>query len=66
MSDQIELEELRELVKLLTIQEMSDNENLFYPTHIDSCRSRDLERMGQITEKYRPTPHISTEDYHGE
>ena len=54
--------ELRELVRLLTIQEMSDSGCIFYPTSVSSCRCLDLERIGQITEKYRPKPHISTED----
>lgn len=62
MSDQIELEELRELVNLITIQEMSDSGRIFYPTSIDSCRCMDLEKIGQILEKYRSTPHMSTED----
>ncbi len=62
MNDQIELEELRELVNLITKQEMSDNGNLFYPTNVGSCRCMDLERIGEITEKYRKTPHITTEE----
>lgn len=59
--DTQELEDLRELVRLLTIQEMSDSGRVFYPTSITSCRCMDLERIGQITEKYRPKPHITTE-----
>lgn len=59
-----ENDELLELVKLLTVQEMSDSGTLWYPNGITSCRVMDGERMGEITEKYRPTPHISTEDYH--
>ena len=46
--------ELRELVRLLTIQEMSDSVRLFYPTSISSCRCMDLEKIGQICEKYKP------------
>lgn len=60
---QDEVKDFHELVNLITKQEMSDNGNLFYPTHIDSCRCMDLERIGQITEKYRKTPHLSTFDY---
>jgi hypothetical protein len=63
MSDQTELEDLRELVNLITKQEVSDSGKLFYPTSIDSCRCMDLDRIGQITEKYRKTPHLSTFDY---
>ena len=59
-----ELLELRELVRLLTVQEISDSGRIFYPTSVSSCRGRALERIGQITEKYRPKPHITTEDYH--
>ena len=55
--------ELRELVRLLTIQEMSDSGRLFYPTIIKSCRCMDLEKIGQITEKYRPKPHIKQGEY---
>jgi hypothetical protein len=54
--------ELRELVRLITIQEMSDSGRIFYPTNVGSCRCMDLERIGQITEKYRPTPHINQEE----
>ncbi len=50
--------ELRELVNLITIQEESDSGRIFYPNGITSCRAMDGERMGQITEKYRKTPHI--------
>ena len=59
-SEELEREnnELRELVRLLTIQEMSDSGRLFYPTSISSCRCMDLEKIGEITEKYRKTPHI--------
>jgi hypothetical protein len=60
--DKIELGELRELVNLITKQEMSDSGRIFYPTSIDSCRCLDLERIGKITEKYRETPHINQED----
>ena len=60
--DKVELEELRELVKLITIQEEFDSGRLFYPNGITSCRAMDGERMGQITEKYRKTPHINQED----
>jgi hypothetical protein len=63
---QDENKDFRELVRLLTIQEMSDSGRIFYPNGFTSCRAMDGERMGQITEKYRPTPHISTEEYHGE
>ena len=63
MSDKLELDELRELVKLLTIQEESDNGYLFYPTNIESCRCMDSERIGQILEKYRPTKHINQNEY---
>ena len=56
--------ELRELVNLITKQEMDDDGRLFYTSSIGSVRCRDLERMGEITEKYRKTPHITTEDYH--
>lgn len=63
---QDENNELRELVNLITKQEMSDSGNLFYPTSISSCRCMDLEKIGQITEKYRSKPHISTEEYRGE
>jgi len=64
LSAELELEniDLRELVNLITKQEMSDSGRIFYPTSIDSCRCMDLERIGQITEKYRPKPHISTGD----
>ena len=62
MSDKTELEDLRELVNLITNQEMSDSGRLFYPTSISSCRCMDLEKIGQITEKYRSKPHITTED----
>ena len=55
---QDEVKDFRELVRLLTIQEMSDNGHRFYPTNVSSCRCLDLERIGQITEKHRPTPHI--------
>ena len=54
--------DLYELVKLLTIQELSDNGSYFYPTSISSCRCMDLERIGQITEKYRPTKHYEETD----
>jgi len=50
-------DELRELVKLITVQEMSDNGRLFYSTHISSCRCMSMERIGQILEKYRPIKH---------
>ncbi len=60
---QDEAKDFRELVKLLTIQEMSDSGRLFYPTNVSSCRCMDLERIGQITEKYRPIPHIGTFNY---
>jgi hypothetical protein len=63
---QDEAKDFRELVRLLTIQEMSDSGRLFYPTNITSCRCMDMEKIGQITEKHRPKPHISTEDYHGD
>jgi len=54
MSDQIELEELRELVRLITIEEISDSGHTFCPTNISSCRCIDLEKIGQILEKYKP------------
>ena len=54
-----ELDELRELVQLITTQEMSDSGRLFYPTKITSCRCLDSERIGKILEKYRETPHIN-------
>ncbi len=68
LSAELELEniELRELVDLITIQEESDSGRIFYPNGITSCRAMDGERMGEIAEKYRSTPHISTEEYHGE
>jgi hypothetical protein len=58
--DQLEREnkELLELVNLITIQEESDNGRIFYPNQITSCRCLDAKRMGEITEKYRSTPHI--------
>lgn len=59
---QDEVKDFHELVNLLTIQEISDSGRIFYPTSISSCRCMDLERIGQITEKYRPKPHITTED----
>ena len=60
--EQLELDALRELVHLLTIQEESDNGYLFYPTSISSCRCMDGEKIGQILEKYRKQPHITRED----
>lgn len=62
IEDTQELEDLRELVRLLTIQEMSDSGRIFYPTNITSCRCMDMEKIGQITEKYRPKPHINEEE----
>lgn len=59
-----ELEELRELVNLITKQEMTDDGRLWYPNGFTSFRVMDGERIGEITEKYRKTPHITTEDYH--
>jgi len=59
-ADELEREnnELRELVDLITKQEMSDSGRIFYPNKITSCRCLDQKRMGEITEKYRSTPHI--------
>ena len=54
--DKLELDALRELVNLLTKQEVSDSGHLFSPTQIHSCRCMDLERIGQTLEKYRKTP----------
>lgn len=54
--------ELRELVNLITIQEESDSGRIFYPNQISSCRCLDAERIGEITEKYRKTPHIKQGD----
>jgi hypothetical protein len=59
---QDEVKDFRELVKLLTIQEMDDYGRYSYPTHIGSCRCMDLERIGQITEKHRPTKHYEETD----
>ena len=53
--------ELRELVDIITEQEMSDSGRIFYPTSISSCRCMALDRARQITEKYRSKPHITTE-----
>jgi hypothetical protein len=50
--------ELRELVNLITKQEESDSGRIFYPNQISSCRCLDAKRIGEITEKYRKTPHI--------
>ena len=58
---QDEVKDFRELVRLLTIQEMTDDGRLFYPTNITSCRCMDSEKIGQITEKHRPKPHINQE-----
>ena len=56
-SDKLELDALRELVNLLTKQEMTDSGRYFYPTNISSCRCMDSEKIGKILEKYRKTPH---------
>ena len=45
--------ELRELVRLLTIEEISDSERTFCPTKITSCRCMDLHKIGKILEKYK-------------
>lgn len=63
MSDKLKLDELMELVNLVTKQEMSDSGRLFYPTSLSSCRCMDSERICQILEKYRETPHINQEEY---
>ena len=54
--------ELRELVNLITVQEESDSGRIFYPNQISSCPCLDAERIGEITEKYRKTPHIKQGD----
>ena len=63
MSDKLKLNELMALVSLLTKQEMSDSDGLFYPTSISSCRCMDSKRICQILEKYRETPNINQEEY---
>lgn len=53
--------DLRELVKLLTIEEISDSGMRFYPTKIQSCRCMDLEKISMILDKYKQPDHIPTE-----
>lgn len=45
--------ELRELVRLLTLEEESDSGRRFHPTTISSCRCMDLDKIGKILEKYK-------------
>ena len=45
--------ELLELVKLLTIEEISDSGRTFCPTKITSCRCIDLEKIHTILQKYK-------------
>lgn len=45
--------ELRELVRLITIEEISDSGRTFCPTEITSCRCMDLEKIHNILEKYK-------------
>jgi hypothetical protein len=45
--------ELRELVRLITIEEISDSGRTFCPTQITSCRCMDLEKIHNILEKYK-------------
>jgi hypothetical protein len=47
--------ELRELVRLITIEEISDSGHTFCPTQITSCRCIDLEKIHTILQKYKPT-----------
>jgi hypothetical protein len=50
---QEENQELRELVRLLTIKEMSTSGKEFYPNKIQSCRALDGKRICEIIEKYK-------------
>jgi len=54
-ADELEREnnELRELVRLLTIEEISDSGRTFCPTQITSCRCMDLEKIHTILQKYK-------------
>ncbi len=45
--------ELRELVRLLTLEEESDSGRRFHPTTISSCRCMDLDKIEKILEKYK-------------
>ena len=45
--------ELLELVRLLTIEEVSDSGRTFCPTQITSCRCIDLEKIHTILQKYK-------------
>jgi len=45
--------ELLELVRLLTIEEISDSGRTFCPTQITSCRCMDLEKIHTILQKYK-------------
>ena len=45
--------DIRELVRLLTIQEETDDGRPFYPNRITSCRALDGKRMGEIIDKYK-------------
>lgn len=45
--------ELKELIKLLTIVEVSDSGREFYPNKIQSCRVMDGKRITEIIEKYK-------------
>jgi hypothetical protein len=53
MNAERENNELRELVRLITIEEVSDSGRTFCPTQITSCRCMDLEKIHNILQKYK-------------